>query len=67
LNGDALALGWGSLYNHSFCPNAIYQKDLEGAKIRFVALRFIAPNEEVLVNYNGDPGDQSPVWFTVLE
>ncbi len=31
----------------------------------FTALRDIAPGEEITVNYNGSPEDQSAVWFEV--
>jgi SET domain-containing protein len=62
----ALALGYGSLYNHSFQPNARYE-DVAGRTKRFVALRDIAAGEEITVNYNGEPGDRSPVWFDVIE
>ena len=62
----ALALGFGSLYNHSFRPNARYDDEGRLAKV-FTALRDISPGEEITVNYNGDPGDRSPVWFEVVE
>ena len=58
----ALALGLGSLYNHSFSPNAVYAKELEASLIEFVALRPITAGEEILINYNGDPEDRSPLW-----
>jgi SET domain-containing protein len=60
----ALALGYGSLYNHSYRPNARYED--RGRRIKeFVAIREIAAGEEVTVNYNGTPKDRSPVWFDV--
>ncbi len=62
----ALALGYGSLYNHSYEPNARY-KDVRARAKLFVALRAIAAGEEITVNYNGDPEDRSPVWFEVIE
>ena len=61
-----LALGFGSLYNHSYGPNARYE-DIGGRSKLFVALRDIRAGEEITVNYNGEPGDRSPVWFEVLE
>lgn len=64
---QAIALGYGTLYNHSYRPNAIYTKDFEAAKLRFFARQLIAPGEEISVNYNGDPTDTTPVWFEVLE
>jgi SET domain-containing protein len=61
----ALALGYGSLYNHSYVPNARY--DDVGRRKVFSALRDIAPGEEITVNYNGDPSDSEPVGFEVVE
>ena len=62
----ALALGYGSLYNHSYEPNARYE-DIGGQTKLFVTLRDIAAGEEITVNYNGEPSDRSPVWFEVVE
>ena len=62
----ALALGYGSLYNHSYEPNARYE-DIGGRTKLFVAIRDIETGEEITVNYNGEPGDRSPVWFEVVE
>lgn len=60
----AIALGYGSLYNHSYTPNVLYKKIFTESTIEFVALRDIKSGEELFVNYNGDPKDQSPVWVT---
>jgi hypothetical protein len=62
----ALALGYGSLYNHSYRPNARYD-DEEGRIMVFTALRDIGRGEEITVNYNGAPGDETPVGFDVVE
>lgn len=59
----AVALGCGSLYNHSYEPNARYKIHKGENTISFVATKNIEPGEEIFVNYNGDPADQSPVWF----
>jgi uncharacterized protein len=62
----ALALGYGSLYNHSYRPNARYEDN--GRRIMvFTAIRDIGPGEEITVNYNGEPGDETPVGFEVVE
>lgn len=63
----ALALGHASLCNHSYSPNANYEKCYDSQVIEVVALRTIKKGEEILVNYNGDPTDKTPVWFDVLE
>ena len=62
----ALALGYGSLYNHSYRPNARYQ-DVAPRTKQFVALRDIKPGEEVTVNYNGSPKSRAKVWFNLAE
>lgn len=59
----AFALGYGSLYNHSYQPCAVYIRKYESKTLLFVALRNIAEGEEITVNYNGSPEDRSPVWF----
>ncbi|MBI1314802.1 SET domain-containing protein-lysine N-methyltransferase [bacterium] len=62
----ALALGYGSLYNHSYQPNAQYFYGGPQVKV-FYAIRDIAAGEEITINYNSEPTDQSPVWFDVVE
>lgn len=59
----ALALGFGSLYNHSYKPNAQYLPDFDLNVLEFRAVRDIEPGEEITVNYNLDPDDQTPVWW----
>ena len=61
----AVALGYGSLYNHSYQPNARYDDESGQSKV-FRAIRDIAAGEEIVVNYNGEPGDETPVWFKVM-
>jgi uncharacterized protein len=58
-----LALGFGSLYNHSFDPNACYRQHIDRGLVIVTALRDIAKDEEITINYNGDPADQSSVWY----
>ena len=60
----AVALGFGSLYNHSYSPNARYE-DWEPNKKRYVAITDIAAGEEVTINYNGAAADTTPVGFEV--
>lgn len=59
----AIALGFGSLYNHSYEPNAQYLVDIDDESMEIIALRDIEAGEEITVSYNGDPGDKTPVWF----
>jgi uncharacterized protein len=55
----AIALGLGSLYNHSFDPNAEYELQLAADAVVFRALRDIGPGEEVTISYS----DDSDLWF----
>ena len=59
----ALALGYGSLYNHAWDPNARYEADADAERIRFVAVRPIACGEEITVNYTGEPAGVGDLWF----
>jgi len=59
----AIALGYGSLYNHSYTPNARYYKDFDNSLLKYVCIRDIRKDEEITINYNWDPEDKNPVWF----
>lgn len=64
----AICLGYGSLYNHSYTPNAIYCKDYTRRIIEMKAIKDIPANTEITFNYNGRPDCMDPVWFgQVLE
>ncbi len=62
----ALALGYGSLYNHSYNPNARYD-DIGRQTKEFRSLRNIYPGEEITINYNGAEDIMDPVEFPVLD
>ena len=62
----AIALGFGSIYNHSYEPNATYKIKPKEKIIEFVAIKNIEKNNEITVNYNfGNPKDKTPLWFEV--
>ncbi len=61
--GSAIALGNGSLYNHSYEPNAEYDKDFKNNSLAFISIRSIKKGEEIVVNYNGNPNKQNKIWF----
>ena len=63
----AVALGYVSIYNHSYTPNAELTECLDEDVIEVSALRDINPDEEIYVNYNGAPDDQDELWFDVVE
>jgi len=59
-DGLAMVLGYGSLYNHSYEPNATYDKKPSEGVVAFRAIADIAAGEEITVNYNnGDPNNKS--------
>lgn len=61
-----VALGCGSIYNHSYDPNADWKQDFKKNEMVYTALRSIKKGEEITVNYNGEPDDQTPIdWFEV--
>jgi SET domain-containing protein len=59
----AIVLGYGSLYNHAYQPNAEYAPDFERQTLDFYALRDIQAGEEITVNYSGDPEGEIELWF----
>lgn len=59
----AIALGYGSLYNHSYNPNAEYFTNRDTMSIDVFAIQDIQAGEEITFNYNGTPHDESQVWF----
>ena len=66
LKTGAIALGYGSLYNHSYSPNATFNKRHKDLVIEFKALQDIEEGEEITINYNGDPEDDAPLCFEVV-
>ena len=63
----ALALGYGSIYNHSYDPNAIYETYFEEKIMVIKSHLTIKPHEEILISYNQDPNDRRKVWFEKKE
>jgi SET domain-containing protein len=62
---SAIALGYGSIYNHSYKPCAEYGKDCLKKELTFTAIKRIKKDEEITVNYNGLPDSQEKLWFEV--
>ena len=52
----ALALGYGSLYNHDNPANLRYEADESGLLLSLTAVRRIDAGEELSVNYNAEGG-----------
>ncbi len=47
----ALAMGFGSFYNHSDDPNAVYERSLFSRELRFTTIKDIKSGEEIFINY----------------
>lgn len=59
----AIALGYGSIYNHATQPNADYRMDYDDRSISFYSLRTIATGDEITVNYIRGGDQRSTLWF----
>ncbi|MGH3930525.1 MAG: SET domain-containing protein-lysine N-methyltransferase [Pseudonocardiaceae bacterium] len=61
--GDAaaIALGYGSLYNHSASPRARYRKIFDAGVVEFVVVCDIEPGYEITVDYTD--GGKNELWF----
>ena len=53
----AIALGYGSLYNHSADPNAAFEPRHARGEIAFRATRAIAAGEQILIDYGWGEAD----------
>lgn len=62
-NTLALALGFGSLYNHTVYSNAAYTLDKESKTITYYALEDIPAGKEICINYAGEHGKEFKEWF----
>jgi hypothetical protein len=62
-HGAAIALGYGSLYNHAGQPNAWFVRKYEAKTIMVCALQPILAGEEITIHYSSSPGDLTPLWF----
>ena len=62
-NHTAILLGYGSLFNHSYTPNATYEINFEQHTVDFYAYTDIKAGDEILINYNGEEDCNDPLWF----
>lgn len=60
-DNHCIALGIGSLVNHSYTPNAQYEHDFRNKVLRFEARKTIKAGEEIMVNYNYYPHSKEPL------
>ncbi len=59
----AVALGYVSLYNHSYDANCEYEMDYGKKLMTIKTVRDIKKGEELYINYNAVPDDKTLVWF----
>ncbi len=58
----AIALGYGSLYNHAEPNNADYEMHFDERTLHVIATRKIPAGEEICIDYT-DGVDRSTLWF----
>ncbi|HEV8283728.1 MAG TPA: SET domain-containing protein [Chitinophagaceae bacterium] len=61
-----MALGYVSVYNHSYKSNCEYEMNFEKNVITIKAVHFIKAGEELFINYNGRWDDDKKVWFDAM-
>ncbi|MBV9963057.1 MAG: SET domain-containing protein-lysine N-methyltransferase [Parafilimonas sp.] len=59
----AMALGYISLYNHSYDANCEYEMEFGKKLMTIKTVRSIKKGEELFINYNAKPDDKTKVWF----
>lgn len=58
-----IALGYGSIYNHSYQPNAEIVFDLDNQRVELHCIRDIDSGEEIFYDYSGGMKDAPELWF----
>jgi len=60
----AIALGYGSIYNHSSKANAEFEILFDSKEIKIFAIKDIPAGEEITINYQGIKDSRfSDLWF----
>jgi SET domain-containing protein len=59
----AVALGYVSLYNHSYNANCEYEMEFGKKLMTITTVKNIKKGEELFVNYNAKADDKTKVWF----
>ncbi|MDE1191775.1 MAG: SET domain-containing protein [Arachidicoccus sp.] len=58
-----LALGYISMYNHSYDANCEYEMDYDEDIMTITTVKPVKKGEELCINYNGVPDKKDEVWF----
>ena len=58
-----LALGYGSIYNHSSNPNARVILELSSDEMSIETVKDIEAGSEILIDYDDSDGKSSGLWF----
>ena len=59
----AMALGYISMYNHSYDANCAYEMEFGKKQMTITTVKNIKKGEELFINYNAIPDDKAKVWF----
>jgi len=59
----AIALGYVSLYNHSYDANCEYDMDYENLLMTIRTVKPVKKGAELCINYNAVADDPTPIWF----
>lgn len=62
-----VALGYLSLYNHSYESNCEYIMYFDKNLMVVKTIKPVKAGEELTINYNGDVDSKDELWFEVLE
>jgi len=62
-----IALGYGSLYNHSKDANAKVLFDVDSLNINIVCLREISIGDEIFIDYLADNKLNNSLWFDEIK
>ncbi|HZJ18284.1 MAG TPA: SET domain-containing protein-lysine N-methyltransferase [Patescibacteria group bacterium] len=62
-----LVLGFGSIYNHAYKPNAKYKLRQKDSIVEFICTKNIKKDSEITVSYNPkNLKNKLPLWFEVI-
>ncbi len=60
-----VALGYVSIYNHSYTANCEYQMNFKKELIAISTVKRVPKGAELFINYNGGPDNEKKLWFDV--